>query len=192
MARQLQTGRQGFQLQPEIRHLGQRDQSDQIHGHDQHAADQLRHQLLRRHDAGRVVGLHLQRTVPEQRRGANLRRLLEVRAEQDRMAEGRPEIRRPQRRRPHRQRLQPAGRPRRPVDHRQHLAPLLLQPRRGCTLERHRPLDGLARRRPPRLVSRQRVGLLLGQYGRPYSIALPWHNDRYTDANQTPTPTGRV
>ena len=135
---------------------------DKIHGHDQHAADQLRHQLLRRHDAGRVVGLHLQRTVPEQRRGANLRRLLEVRAEQDRMAEGRPEIRRPQRRRPHRQRLQPAGRPRRPVDHRQHLAPLLLQPRRGCTLERHRPLDGLAGRRPPRLVPRQRVGLLLG------------------------------
>ena len=118
----------------------------------------------------------------QQRRGANLRRLLEVRAEQDRMAEGRPEIRRPQRRRPHRQRLQPAGRPRRPVDHRQHLAPLLLQPRRGCTLERHRPLDGLAGRRD--WYPAKESGYFWGQYGRPYSIALPWHNDRYTDANQ--------
>lgn len=27
-------------------------------------------------------------------------------------------------------------------------------------------------------------GYFWGQYGRPYSIALPWHNDRYTDANQ--------
>ena len=55
-----------------------------------------------------------------------------------------------------------------------------------CALERHRPLSmvwqGVGRRD---WYPAKESGYFWGQYGRPYSMALPWQNsDRCADANQ--------
>ena len=157
LARQLQTGRQGVPLRRQGDGLGFAYVGDQIH--QPHGQPR---RLLRRHGAGRNLGLPCRRAFPRSGRHRLPRHavLPAILRQGDAPRSG--QVRRPERGRQDRSGRQDALRPRRPDRHRQHLGPLPLRHQCQSELERHRHFDLLAGRRQEELVSALRFGLLLG------------------------------